>query len=146
MFNESNRTRRPSRLTIRRQRERSKARATLAFGLLAVTSFAVCLGGALGAAIEADARNGMTVSESLASAGFGRASPDLEHRRFAREFRAAINYPAAKPARLIGYCGGRIMAGMEEDSFPAGCAWIESPAGAAAKLEALEAPDHKESI
>jgi hypothetical protein len=36
--------------------------------------------------------------------------------------------PAKEPAveaRLIGYCGGRIMAAMEESAFPSGCAWIE---------------------
>lgn len=28
-------------------------------------------------------------------------------------------------ARLIGHCNGRIYAGQEESSFPAGCDWIE---------------------
>ena len=33
--------------------------------------------------------------------------------------------PAAIEARLIGYCGGRVLAAVEESSFPAGCNWIE---------------------
>ncbi len=37
----------------------------------------------------------------------------------------ALEPSAAKPIRLVGDCGGRIMAAMEESDFPAGCAWIE---------------------
>lgn len=33
--------------------------------------------------------------------------------------------PHAIEARLIGECHGRLLAAMEESSFPAGCAWIE---------------------
>ena len=33
--------------------------------------------------------------------------------------------PAAIEARLIGMCDGRLMAALEESSFPAGCEWIE---------------------
>lgn len=33
--------------------------------------------------------------------------------------------PAATEARLIGYCDGRVLAGIEESSFPSSCDWIE---------------------
>lgn len=33
--------------------------------------------------------------------------------------------PAASEVRLIGECNGRLLAAMEESSFPAGCEWIE---------------------
>lgn len=45
---------------------------------------------------------------------------------------AMIGGPVAVPterpayeARLIGLCGGRIMAGLEESAFPSDCQWIE---------------------
>lgn len=45
---------------------------------------------------------------------------------------ALIGGPVAPPterpayeARLIGLCGGRVMAGLEESAFPSGCQWIE---------------------
>lgn len=31
----------------------------------------------------------------------------------------------AQPVRLIGECGGRFYAAMEESAFPSGCEWIE---------------------
>lgn len=31
----------------------------------------------------------------------------------------------AQEVRLIGECGGRYFAAMEEDMFPKGCEWIE---------------------
>lgn len=32
---------------------------------------------------------------------------------------------AARPAALVGVCGGQLMAAMNEDDFPAPCQWIE---------------------
>lgn len=31
----------------------------------------------------------------------------------------------AEPIRLIGLCHSQLLGGIEEDSFPAGCDWIE---------------------
>lgn len=31
----------------------------------------------------------------------------------------------ARPARLLGSCSGRVLAGLEESDFPAKCEWIE---------------------
>lgn len=81
-----------------------------------------------------DASNGITVSESLANHGMGGGAA------IARAFESEAS---AVDARLIGYCGGRIMAADSESAFPAsGCAWIETPADAAPKLAALGASDH----
>lgn len=95
------------RIMSRRQlRERGQRRKGIALCGAVALGFA----GMISAAVAADHANGITVSESLASAGIGRAESP------------------ARPARLVGDCGGRIMAGQEESSFPAGCAWIV-PAG-----------------
>lgn len=47
-------------------------------------------------------------------------------RQFAAETRAALHYESpAREVRLIGLCDGRLMAALEESSFPSDCAWIE---------------------
>lgn len=48
----------------------------------------------------------------------GIAAANVARNGFAEE-------PAAIEARLIGECDGRILAALEESSFPAGCEWIE---------------------
>lgn len=96
---------------------------------------ALCAATALGfaamlaGAFQIDAAHGITPAESMCGNGFSGfcvASPAKPTRRFAHGVREAIGYVApAREARLIGRCDGVLMAGMEEDSFPAGCAWIE---------------------
>jgi hypothetical protein len=93
-------TRRPSASALRARRQNRIGAAMLA----ATAAGFVAL---FGAAYHMDSSNGVTVSESLASVGIGRAESP------------------AREARLIGRCGGRLMAAMEESSFPAGCAWIK---------------------
>lgn len=77
------------------------------------------------AAVALDAERGLTVSESLCTAGLGCTA---ERRAEIRAELRGAERPAV-PARLIGDCGGRIMAAEHESAFPAGCAWIV-PAGA----------------
>lgn len=84
-------------------------------GIAACAAMALAVAGGLYGMARIDAANGISVSQSLANHGIGRASP---YDRFERP-------DAARPARLIGSCGGQIMAAEEESSFPAGCAWIE---------------------
>lgn len=95
-------------------RRNGQRNAGLAIIAATVASFAGLLYGA--AAI--DAANGISVSESLANNGIHGAAA------IARHFETPAEAPAVR-ARLIGECGGQLYAGLEESSFPAGCAWIE---------------------
>ena len=124
----------------RTQAEQRKRRGDMLGGAIIAATLAGCV--AFGAyAVRADAERGLTVSESLCTAGIGctagesamlrgylRGQPKSELQRFAAETRQRIHYaperPAA-PARLIGRCNGQLYAGNSESSFPAGCAWIE---------------------
>lgn len=105
---------------MRRPRRLSrKARLDMAGAALILASLAGCAG-FTSYAVKADAARGLSVSESLCTAGIGCTA--AERGRIVAELRGEA---PAVPARLIGECGGRILAATEESSFPAGCAWIE---------------------
>lgn len=111
-----------NRSTARRPRRLSEREALAARrnkqGLAMLGAMALCVPAMLYGAARIDAANGITVSESLASAGaYGGAAVA---RHFERSEAPAV------PARLVGECGGRIYAGNSESSFPAGCVWIEA--------------------
>ena len=93
-------------MTKREQAKRNADRRGLA---LIGATLLIGMGGLFYGAIKADAARGISVSESLASAGIGRAAP--------------TEAPAV-PVRLVGMCDGRLMGAMEESAFPAGCEWI----------------------
>jgi hypothetical protein len=120
---------------------RHKTRLDIA-GALAIAASLAGFAAFTSYAVKADAARGLTVSESLCTAGIGCTAeesrtlrawlrgrpPQGELRQFAAEARRRIGYKPERPAveaRLIGRCGGRLMAAMEESAFPAGCAWIE---------------------
>ncbi len=98
-------------MTATERRKRSQDRK----GLALFAAMGIAVTGALTLGWQADSARGLTVSESLASAGFG--SP-------AERVSARFESPA-REVRLIGLCDGRLMAALEESSFPAGCEWIE---------------------
>jgi len=108
---------------LSRSELRKRSQDRKGFALLTATAlgFAALFGGAY----AVDSANGVSVSQSLASVGIGRAEAP------------------AREARLIGRCGDKLLAGLEESSFPAGCAWIEP-------IREFEAgrsgADHRESI
>ena len=87
-------------------------------GLAILAATALGFAGLFYGAARIDAANGISVSESLANNGIHGGAA------IARHFERNAEAPAVE-ARLIGRCGGRLMAGLEESSFPAGCEWIE---------------------
>lgn len=93
-------------MTRTQLRKRNQDRA----GIAIVAAVALSFSGLLYGAARIDAANGITPAESMCNNGFS---------GFCVSERPAV------PARLIGQCGGRILAAMEESAFPAGCNWIE---------------------
>lgn len=91
---------------------RRKAEARAGWAMLA--GVALASAGILAACYQADKAAGISVSESLASHGIGRAA-----------ISPAMGGERARPARLIGRCNGVLLAGMEESDFPMDCQWIE---------------------
>lgn len=90
------------RISSAEARKRKADRAGLILISACLAGFAAMAYGAF----AIDQARGITVSQSLAQWGIGRA-------------------PAARQVRLVGQCDGKILAAMEESDFPAGCAWIE---------------------
>jgi hypothetical protein len=122
-------------------RRNAKRRADCA-GFVMLAAVAASFAAFTSYAVKADAARGLTVSESLCTAGIGCTAnesatlrawlrgqpPKGELRQFAAEARRRIGYKPERPAveaRLIGRCNGRLMAALEESAFPAGCDWVE---------------------
>lgn len=118
---------------MRNNRKRTRAadrkRRLDMIGAAMIGAVALGFGGLLMGAAELDRRNGITVSESLERNGIhGAAAIARAYERprpFVAKLESAIGEAPAVEARLIGRCGGRMMAAMEESSFPSGCDWIE---------------------
>lgn len=103
-----------NRVASRRRRNNGQRNAGVALILATVAGF----GGLFYGAAAIDRANGITVSESLANHGIHGGA------YVARHFESPIEAPAVE-AKLIGRCGDKLMAAMEESAFPDGCAWIE---------------------
>lgn len=135
-----------SRLT---QAERRKRRQDRIGGAIIGATILAAVGAFYGA-VQIDAANGLTIGESLCTAGIGCTIEDSAALRAelrgdaptesgfytTRDFcdqrdcgaylkARKLAMAEAMPARLIGRCGGRLYAGNSESSFPAGCDWIE---------------------
>lgn len=131
-----------NRFEMRRRRELSSKRRKDMAGAAILAATLAGAAAFMSYAVKADAERGLTVSESLCTAGIGCTAnesatlrawlrgqpPKGELRQFAAEARRRIGYKPERPAveaRLIGRCNGRLMAALEESAFPAGCDWIE---------------------
>ena len=98
------------------QREAARQRRANLFGVAFAGAIVASFGAMFYVAAAADAAHGISVSESLRNNGIHGAAYVAE---------AFESERPAVPVRLIGKCNGRILAALEESSFPAGCEWIE---------------------
>lgn len=101
-------------------------------GLALISAAVLGFAGLFYGAAKIDEANGISVSQSLENNGIGGGAA------IARYFEGVPAEAPAVPVRLIGMCGGRMLAAMEESAFPANCDWIAPLGGTESESPAAE--------